>query len=113
MATFPAVLFQLRSLFSPLRPSIKSLYCVLLIRHALTHDLDLLAESPASYAEILRSRAFWGLTLASCFLQPLQYFYITWMPRYFDKYAGVVCVTIISSWRSVALIDNPNQGYPR
>jgi MFS transporter, ACS family, aldohexuronate transporter len=47
------------------------------------------AESPASYAEILRSRAFWGLALASCFLQPLQYFYITWMPRYFDKYAGV------------------------
>ena len=46
-------------------------------------------NSPASYAEILRSRAFWGLALASCFLQPLQYFYITWLPRYFDKYAGV------------------------
>jgi MFS transporter, ACS family, hexuronate transporter len=46
-------------------------------------------ETPGSYAEILRSRAFWGLALASCFLQPLQYFYITWMPRYFDKYAGV------------------------
>jgi hypothetical protein len=29
------------------------------------------------------------LLLAGCFLQPLQYFYTTWMPRYFDKYAGV------------------------
>lgn len=39
--------------------------------------------------EIVRSRAFRGLLLASCFLQPLQYFYVTWLPRYFDKYAGV------------------------
>jgi MFS transporter, ACS family, hexuronate transporter len=46
-------------------------------------------QSPATVREILRSRAFRGLLLGGCFLQPLQYFYTTWMPRYFDKYAGV------------------------
>jgi hypothetical protein len=46
-------------------------------------------ESPASLGEILRARSFQGLLLAGCFLQPLQYFYTTWMPRYFDEYAGV------------------------
>jgi MFS transporter, ACS family, hexuronate transporter len=46
-------------------------------------------ETPTSLGEILRARSFQGLLLAGCFLQPLQYFYTTWMPRYFDKYAGV------------------------
>lgn len=46
------------------------------------------AGSPASLAEILRSRALWGLLLATCFANPLQYFYTTWLPLYFDKYAG-------------------------
>jgi len=46
-------------------------------------------ETPASISEILQARSFQGLLLAGCFLQPLQYFYTTWMPRYFDKYAGV------------------------
>jgi ACS family hexuronate transporter-like MFS transporter len=40
-------------------------------------------------AEIFRSRAFWGLFIATSFLNPLQYFYTTWLPRYFEKYAGV------------------------
>ncbi len=30
-----------------------------------------------------------GLFIATSFLNPLQYFYVTWLPRYFDKYAGV------------------------
>lgn len=46
-------------------------------------------SSPASLGEILKARSFQGLLLGGCFLQPLQYFYTTWMPRYFDKYAGV------------------------
>ncbi len=46
-------------------------------------------EGPATLADIVRSRAFWGLALATSFLNPLQYFYTTWIPRYFDKYAGV------------------------
>jgi ACS family hexuronate transporter-like MFS transporter len=40
-------------------------------------------------SEILQSRAFWGLFIATSFLNPLQYFYTTWLPRYFEKYAGV------------------------
>ena len=44
---------------------------------------------PATLADIFRSRAFWGLVVATSFLNPLQYFYTTWLPRYFDKYAGV------------------------
>ncbi|HXQ81948.1 MAG TPA: MFS transporter [Opitutaceae bacterium] len=47
------------------------------------------AAGPSGVAEILRSRAFWGLALATVFINPLEYFYITWLPRYFDKYAGV------------------------
>jgi MFS transporter, ACS family, hexuronate transporter len=43
----------------------------------------------AMWGEILRSRAFWGLFIATSFLNPLQYFYTTWLPRYFEKYAGV------------------------
>ncbi|MCI0419618.1 MAG: MFS transporter [Acidobacteria bacterium] len=43
----------------------------------------------ASLAEILRSRTFWGLFIATTFLNPLQYFYTTWLPRYFEKYADV------------------------
>jgi ACS family hexuronate transporter-like MFS transporter len=46
-------------------------------------------STPANLREILRSRAFWGLVIAAIFLNPLQYFYVTWVPRYFDKYAGV------------------------
>ncbi len=45
--------------------------------------------APATFAEIIRSRAFLGLLIATSFLNPLQYFYVTWLPRYFDKYAGV------------------------
>lgn len=50
---------------------------------------DRVADSPASFGEIVRSRAFLGLFVATSFLNPLQYFYVTWLPRYFDKYAGV------------------------
>jgi ACS family hexuronate transporter-like MFS transporter len=45
--------------------------------------------SPVSLAEILRSPVFWSLFVATSFLNPLQYFYTTWLPRYFEKYAGV------------------------
>jgi len=38
---------------------------------------------------IFRSRAFWGLVVTTSFLNPLQYFYTTWLPRYFEKYANV------------------------
>ncbi|HRP05892.1 MAG TPA: MFS transporter, partial [Opitutaceae bacterium] len=47
------------------------------------------AEDRATFGDIVRSRAFWGLAIATSFLNPLQYFYTTWIPRYFDKYAGV------------------------
>ncbi|HZZ20061.1 MAG TPA: MFS transporter [Opitutaceae bacterium] len=47
------------------------------------------ANKAGSFAEILRSRVFWGLVVATSFLNPLQYFYTTWLPRYFDKYAGL------------------------
>lgn len=47
------------------------------------------AHSPATLGELFGSRVFWGLFVAACFLQPLQYFYITWLPRYFEAYAGV------------------------
>jgi len=45
--------------------------------------------TPSNLREILRSRVFWGLVIATIFLNPLEYFYVTWVPRYFDKYAGV------------------------
>lgn len=44
--------------------------------------------SPSSFGGILRSRAFWGLVVATSFLNPLQYLYATWLPRYFENYAG-------------------------
>jgi ACS family hexuronate transporter-like MFS transporter len=47
------------------------------------------ATTPTTFAEIVRSRTFLGLLVATSFLNPLQYFYVTWLPRYFDKYAGV------------------------
>jgi ACS family hexuronate transporter-like MFS transporter len=47
------------------------------------------ATRASSIHEIFRSRAFWGLFIATSFLNPLQYFYTTWLPRYFEKYAGV------------------------
>ncbi len=46
-------------------------------------------QSPTTLGEIIRSRPFWGLFIATSFLNPLQYFYTTWLPRYFEKYAGV------------------------
>ncbi|MBP8255879.1 MAG: MFS transporter [Opitutaceae bacterium] len=52
-------------------------------------DRQSAAEEPATLGDIVRSRAFWGLAIATSFLNPLQYFYTTWIPRYFDKYAGV------------------------
>jgi ACS family hexuronate transporter-like MFS transporter len=48
-----------------------------------------LDDAPATLGEILRSRAFWGLLIANNLISPLQYFYTTWLARYFDKYAGV------------------------
>jgi sugar phosphate permease len=56
---------------------------------SLEHSPSENAPTPASLREILRSRAFWGLVVATSFLNPLQYFYTTWLPRYFEKYAGV------------------------
>ena len=47
------------------------------------------AATPSTLGEILRSRALWGLVIATCFLNPLQYLYTAWLPRYFEKYAGV------------------------
>lgn len=47
------------------------------------------ASLPASISEIFQSSAFWGLVVTTSFLNPLQYFYTTWLPRYFEKYAGV------------------------
>jgi ACS family hexuronate transporter-like MFS transporter len=47
------------------------------------------ARSPATLSQILRSRALWGMLLSSCFLNPLQYLYMTWLPRYYQHYAGV------------------------
>lgn len=45
--------------------------------------------SPGNVAEIVRTRAFWALMVATCFSNPLQYFYLTWVPYYLNKYAGV------------------------
>ncbi len=47
------------------------------------------ARSPATLSQILRSRALWGMLLSTCFLNPLQYLYFSWLPRYFQQYAGV------------------------
>jgi MFS transporter, ACS family, hexuronate transporter len=52
-------------------------------------DAGTMADSPSSVRDILRSPALWGLLVATCFLNPLQYFYVSWLPRYFDRYAGV------------------------
>jgi MFS transporter, ACS family, hexuronate transporter len=54
-------------------------------------------SSPSTVGQILKSRIFWGLIIATCFLNPLQYFYITWLPRYFEKYAGVGFGTELAS----------------
>lgn len=45
--------------------------------------------TPASLGGILRSPAFWGLAVATSLMNPLQYLYTTWLPRYFTTYAGV------------------------
>lgn len=45
--------------------------------------------TPSSIVAIVRSRSFWGMVVATSFLNPLQYFYTTWLPRYYDSYAGV------------------------
>jgi len=47
------------------------------------------SSEPSTFREIIRSRVFWGLVVATSFANPLQYFYTTWLPRYFDRYAGV------------------------
>jgi ACS family hexuronate transporter-like MFS transporter len=52
-------------------------------------DAGTVVGSPSSVRDILRSPALWGLLVATCFLNPLQYFYVSWLPRYFDRYAGV------------------------
>jgi ACS family hexuronate transporter-like MFS transporter len=52
-------------------------------------DAGTVAGSPSTVRDILRSPALWGLLVATCFLNPLQYFYVSWLPRYFDRYAGV------------------------
>ncbi|MPZ21072.1 MAG: MFS transporter [Luteitalea sp.] len=52
-------------------------------------DTGVLDASPSTVRHILRSPALWGLLVATCFLNPLQYFYISWLPRFFDRYAGV------------------------
>lgn len=46
-------------------------------------------HTPGTLGAILRSPAFWGMAVSTSFINPLQYFYTTWLPRYFDKYAGV------------------------
>jgi len=61
----------------------------LLPDNAPAKDLAAAAQSPATLREILGSRALWGMLLSTCFLNPLQYLYFTWLPRYFQKYAGV------------------------
>lgn len=43
------------------------------------------AASPGTLREILRSRAFWGLVVASSFLNPCMYFYVNWLPTYFKE----------------------------
>lgn len=46
-------------------------------------------HTPGTLGALLRSPAFWGMAVSSSFINPLQYFYTTWLPRYFEKYAGV------------------------
>jgi hypothetical protein len=45
--------------------------------------------SASTIRDILRSPGLWGLLVATCFVSPLQYFYVSWLPRFFDRYAGV------------------------
>lgn len=45
--------------------------------------------SPSSFRDILGSRALWGMLVSTCFLNPLQYLYFSWLPRYFQHYVGV------------------------
>lgn len=52
-------------------------------------EAETMVGSPSTVRDMLRSPAFWGLLVATCFLNPLQYFYVSWLPRYFDRYAGV------------------------
>jgi ACS family hexuronate transporter-like MFS transporter len=52
-------------------------------------DAGILVPSPSTVRDILRSPALWGLIVATCFVNPLQYFYVSWLPRFFDRYAGV------------------------
>lgn len=39
----------------------------------------------AALSPLLRSRAFWGLFLASSLLNPCMYFYVNWLPTYFKE----------------------------
>jgi ACS family hexuronate transporter-like MFS transporter len=43
------------------------------------------APSPVRLREILRSRPFWGLVIASSFINPVMYFYVNWLPTYFKE----------------------------
>jgi MFS family permease len=51
--------------------------------------LEEAAGSPSTLGEMWRSRALWGMLVSTCFLNPLQYFYMSWLPSYFVKSAGV------------------------
>ncbi|MBL9218927.1 MAG: MFS transporter [Opitutaceae bacterium] len=46
-------------------------------------------ERPDTFRTILGSRAFWGLVIATSLMNPLQYMYTSWLPRYLTSYAGV------------------------
>jgi ACS family hexuronate transporter-like MFS transporter len=52
-------------------------------------DAPHVPTAPSTTRDILRSPALRGLLVATCFLNPLQYFYVSWLPRFFDRYAGV------------------------
>lgn len=45
-------------------------------------------KSLSGWAEILRSRQFWGLVIASAFANPCQYFYASWLPTYLIQERG-------------------------
>jgi ACS family hexuronate transporter-like MFS transporter len=42
-------------------------------------------RSPSTIRQILRSPIFWSLAVASGFLNPVQYFYTSWLPTYYTE----------------------------
>lgn len=42
-------------------------------------------ESPYTFKQIFSSPIFWSLVVASGFLNPVQYFYTSWLPTYFTE----------------------------